>query len=65
MQKYWFITYQRNEDIYNTVRDDEHPLEWERLSQEEEEKCNTNARITLLHWKEITKEEYHLHGDGV
>jgi hypothetical protein len=61
MGKYYFITYvsrKLGREFFNSDIIDEHPIIWIKKSQLE-----TNSKMVLAGWQEISKEEYDMYFD--
>jgi hypothetical protein len=59
MGKYYFITYitrRLGKQLVDNAAIDEHPFLWLMRSQSE-----SNAKIVLVNWREISEEEFHMY----
>jgi hypothetical protein len=59
MEKYYFISYvtkRLGKDFFDFCVIEEHPFTWLKAS-----RLNTNFKISIVSWQEISKEEYDLY----
>lgn len=61
MGKYYFvtdITKRLGKQFVDSIVIDEHPFRWLKRSQSE-----SNAKIVLVNWREISEEEFHMYNE--
>lgn len=61
MSKYYFVTYitkRLGKQFFDSTVIDEHPFMWLKRSQSE-----SNAKIVLVNWREISEEEFHMYNE--
>jgi hypothetical protein len=61
MGAYYFVTYitrRLGKQFVDSIVIDEHPFQWLKRSRSE-----SNAKIVLVNWREISEDEYHMYNE--